>query len=100
MVLSPSLNVYHPQEFAPKDALKDLGLLSEDQTWRWCSCLDCRSLGGARCAEKPVVMGTGDLALLGFFSSLWQLAPKVPSWLVLLQCLAQQMLKDLAGVLL
>lgn len=39
-------------------------------------------------------MGMGDMALLGFFSSLWQLAPKVPSCLVLLHCLAQQMLKD------
>ena len=41
-------------------------------------------------------MGAGDMALLGFFSSPWNLVLKGPPWLVLLYCLAQQVLKGQA----
>ena len=63
--------------------------------WRWLSCLDHRGLGGAKCAEMLVASGTGAMALLQSFSSLWQLAFKRPLWLVLLCCLVQQALKGL-----
>lgn len=59
----------------------------------WHSCLECRDPGGIECAGKPEAAGAEDQALLESFSSLWHLAFKGPHWLVLLHCLACQVLK-------
>ena len=40
-----------------------------------------------------MVTGAGGMALLGFFSSLWQLVLKELPWLVLVYCLTYQALK-------
>ena len=40
---------------------------SEDQVWRYCSCLDHRGPGSTRYSVELVTMGTGDMALLKFF---------------------------------
>ena len=61
--------------FAPKSALEDLGLPSEDQVWRWHSCLDCRGPGTTRYLGEPMVRAAGNMVLLGYFSSLWHLCP-------------------------
>ena len=50
----------------------------------------------AQVCKKTGGVGAGDMALLGFFSSLWQLVLKGPPRLVLLYCLAQQVLKGQA----
>ena len=66
---------------------------SEDQAWRWCSCLDHRDPGGSRCAGKPAATSAVDMALFAIFSSVWQLVLKEPPWLALLYCSMQQSLK-------
>ena len=48
---------------------------SEDQVWRRHGYLDCRDLGSTRCSEKPAIMGSGDMVLLGFFPCFWRLCP-------------------------
>ena len=65
MVLSPPLHVGHPQESA----------LRLTQLTQWHSCLDLGDSGSTTCARAQVVMGTGEMALLGLFSSLCPLCP-------------------------
>ena len=52
---------------------------------RACTSLTCTSLTSHRArARRPRRLVSGNMALLGVFSSLWQLALKGPPWLVLL----------------
>ena len=55
--------------------------------------LGLQGLDDTKCAGMMVASGTGAMALLVSSSSLWQLAFKGPPWLILLCCLAQQVLK-------
>ena len=47
----------------------------------------------AQVCKKTRGVGAGDMALLGFFSSLWQLVLKELPWLVLVYCSVHQALK-------
>ena len=65
MVLSPPLHVGHPLESA----------LRLTQLTQWHSCLDLGDSGSTRRARAQAIMGTGEMALLGLFPSLWPLCP-------------------------
>ena len=45
------------------------------QLTQWHSCLDLGDSGSTRRARAQAVMGTGEMALLGLFPSLWPLCP-------------------------
>ena len=60
---------------------------------RWHCCLDHMDPSGARCAGKQEATDTEDVALLEFFSKLWQLVLKRPPLPVLLYHSAQEVLK-------
>ena len=59
----PPLHLSHPLGFAPEASLKDLGLPSEGQVWRWCSCLGFRGSGSTRYSEELAARAAGNIVL-------------------------------------
>ena len=60
MVLFPPLYVGRPMGFALENALEDLGLPSEGQMWRWCSCLGRRGSGSTRYSGELAARAAGN----------------------------------------
>ena len=70
------------QEFLLRLSWRTWVCPSEDQAWRWHSCLDFGDPGSFRCSGMLATMGAGAMALLESFSNLWQQALKGSPWLV------------------
>ena len=70
MVLSPPLLAGYLQEFLLRLSQRTWVCPSEDQAWRWHSCLDFGDPGSFRCSGMLATTGAGAMALLESFSNL------------------------------
>ena len=63
VVLFLPLHVGRPLGIASEAALEDLGLHSEGQVWRWCSCLGRRGSGSTRYSGELAARVAGNIVL-------------------------------------